>query len=134
MLRPEPQPDESGAQPVRTSVAKSRRALSKYERVLTPEEAYQSGVQKMIVQDLERTEEENKELRVFREMYYGASKTVAEGWREAQTRDCVGGAVHWVHCIWVRCRRVCFRTLVFPAGGLAAPDRWVAGYAVGDRG
>ena len=71
------QPDESGAQPVRAGAPKARKALSRISRTLTDVEICQSGVQKMIVQDLERIEEENKELRGFRDKYYESARTVA---------------------------------------------------------
>jgi hypothetical protein len=77
MPRLEQQPDESGAQPVRVGAPKAKKALSRIDRALTPEEIHQSGVQKMIVQDLERIEGENKELRGFRDKYYDVAQRVA---------------------------------------------------------
>jgi hypothetical protein len=77
MAKPELQPDESGATPVRPGVPRAKRALSRLKRELTQEEICQPGVQKMLLEDLERVEGENKELRVFRDKYYETSLNVA---------------------------------------------------------
>jgi hypothetical protein len=77
MEKPEPQTDESGALPVRISASKPKRALSRLKRELTEDEIFQPGVQKMILEDQERIEGENRELRVFRNRFYDASLRVA---------------------------------------------------------
>jgi uncharacterized membrane-anchored protein len=71
------QPDESGAFPVRTGAPKTRKALSRLKRELTEVEISQPGVQKMILEDQERIEGENRELRIFRDKFYEVSLRVA---------------------------------------------------------
>jgi hypothetical protein len=68
------QPDEVGAKPVSTQELKSRRALSRLKRELTDEELSSSGVQKLLLDLLERTEEENSALKSFRDGYYESDK------------------------------------------------------------
>lgn len=70
----ENQPDETGAEPVTANAPKSRRALSHLKRELTDEELGSSGVQKMLLEMLERAEEENIDLKSFREKYYQLDK------------------------------------------------------------
>jgi hypothetical protein len=77
MEKPQQQPDESGSTPVKVSAPKTRRAFSRLKRELTEEEMRESGVQKMILEDNERMEGENRELRAFRDRYYEASVKVA---------------------------------------------------------
>lgn len=72
----ETQPDEAGAQPVAANTPKSRRALSRLKRELTDEELGSSGVQKMLLESLERAEEENSDLKSFRDKYYQADKLI----------------------------------------------------------
>jgi hypothetical protein len=71
----ETQPDEAGAVPVSgTNSPKSRRALSRLKRELTDEELSSAGVQKMLLEYLARAEEENEELKTFRDKYYHVDK------------------------------------------------------------
>src|SRR4051794_275993 len=74
---PETQPDESGAQPVAAPTSKSRRALSRLKRELTEEELATSGVQKMLLEEIERVQEEVNELRLLQAQYHTADKAVA---------------------------------------------------------
>jgi hypothetical protein len=97
LSRLEQQPDEFGAQPVRVGSPKAKKALSRIDRALNPEEIHQSGVQKMIVQDLERIEDENKELRRFRDDYYGVAQRVAV--LEAKRKHAIGWEVLSTGCI-----------------------------------
>jgi hypothetical protein len=73
------QPDEVGAVPVSgtNSPKVSRRALSRLKRELTDEELSSAGVQKMLLESLARAEEENEELKTFRDKYYGADKQLS---------------------------------------------------------
>jgi hypothetical protein len=70
----EVQPDEAGAQPVLLQEPKARRALARLKRELTDDELSSTGVQKMLLDSLERAEEEVAELRRFRDQYYEADK------------------------------------------------------------
>lgn len=70
----QPQPDETGARPVDTPLPKSRKALAGVQRELSQEDLASPGVQKMLIEELERAEEENIELRAFREKFHGADK------------------------------------------------------------
>ena len=80
------QPDESGAKPVQTPILKSRKALSRLKRELTEEDLSTPGVQKMLVEELERAEEENNDLKSFRDRFHIAntdlavSKQKLKGW------------------------------------------------------
>lgn len=72
-----PQPDERGALPVDAPLLKSRKALARVPRELAPEDLANPGVQKMLIEELERAEEETTELKGFREKFYGADKDLA---------------------------------------------------------
>jgi len=81
------QPDETGAQPVQAQTRKARRALSRITRELTQEDLSQAGVQKMLVEELERAEEENSDLESFREKFHSVDKDLSvsnqklKGWK-----------------------------------------------------
>jgi hypothetical protein len=70
-------PDESGAHIVTASVQKSRRALSRLTRELDDADLTNPGVVKMLLQEVERLDEENADLKSFRERYFTADKTLA---------------------------------------------------------
>jgi hypothetical protein len=74
MLADEVQPSEAGAQPVPLQEPKVRRVLSRLKRELTDDELSSTGVQKMLLDSLERAEEEVAELRAYRDKYYEADK------------------------------------------------------------
>jgi hypothetical protein len=69
MTIPEP-PDESGAQPVEEATPKARRSLSRIKRELSDEELSTSGVQKMLIDEVERLDDENRALQRYRDRYY----------------------------------------------------------------
>jgi hypothetical protein len=71
------QPDETGARPVQVQLPKTRKALARLKRELSDEELATPGVQKMLVEELERVEEENIDLRAFREKFHEAERRVA---------------------------------------------------------
>jgi hypothetical protein len=71
------QPDEQGAQPVEALIPKTRKALSRVKRELSEEDLATPGVQKMLIEELERAEEENNELKAFRDKFYVADKDLA---------------------------------------------------------
>lgn len=77
MRRAEAQPEEIGALPIRQATPKGRKALARLKRELTEDEASQPGVHKMIVEELERVEGENRELRGFRDKFHEVDKRVA---------------------------------------------------------
>jgi hypothetical protein len=69
------QPDESGSKPIAAEDApKTRRALARLKRELSDEELSHPGVQKLLLDTIERTEEENVALRSFRERYHESDK------------------------------------------------------------
>jgi hypothetical protein len=69
------QPDESGSKPITPEdVPKSHRALSRLKRELSDDELSSWGVQKLLLDYLERAGEENAELKPFREKYHQADK------------------------------------------------------------
>jgi len=70
----EVQPEEAGASPVSSQEPKARRALSRLKRELTDDELASPGVQKLLLDLLERTEEENSALKRFRDQYYQSDK------------------------------------------------------------
>jgi hypothetical protein len=70
----EVQPDEAGAKLVSSQEPKARRALSRLKRELTDEELSSPGVQKLLLDSLERAEEENTDLKSFRDRYYDSDK------------------------------------------------------------
>jgi hypothetical protein len=74
MQTEENQPDELGSQPVAAESPKTRRALSRVKRELTDAELGSTGVQKMLLESLAVAEEENSDLRSFRNKYYQADK------------------------------------------------------------
>jgi hypothetical protein len=77
MNESELQPDETGASPVQVPIPKKRKALARLKRELNDEELATPGVQKMLVEELERVEEENIELCKFREKFFAADKELA---------------------------------------------------------
>jgi len=74
MASNEVQPDEVGAEPVSISEPKVRRALASLKRELTDEELASPGVQKLLLDLLQRAEEENVALKRFRDKYYESDK------------------------------------------------------------
>lgn len=82
----EVQPDDSGAKPVSSQEPKTRRALSRLKRELTDEELNSSGVPKLLLDSLERAEEENAELKSFRDKYYESDKQKAILGEKLKTR------------------------------------------------
>lgn len=74
MADKETQPDEAGAEPVLQREPKVRRALASVKRELTDEELASPGVQKLLLDMLQRAEEENAALKPFRDKYYEADK------------------------------------------------------------
>ena len=87
---PQSQPDETGAKPVAEPLPKVRKALSRLKRELSEEELATPGVQKMLVEELERVEDENNDLKTFREKFHTADKDLAianqklKGWRSME--------------------------------------------------
>ena len=73
----QPQPDEVGARPVDAPLPKSRKALARVQRELSQEDLATPGVQKMLIEELERAEEENNELKMFRDKFYTSDKELA---------------------------------------------------------
>lgn len=78
------QPDEAGSNPVITDESpKSRRAFASVTRELSDEDLRSAGVQKLLLDYLERAESENAGLRSFREKFYQAQTRI--GVLEAKT-------------------------------------------------
>jgi hypothetical protein len=70
----ENQPDEVGSEPIAAELPKSHRALSRLKRELTDDELGSSGVQKMLLELLQRAEDDNADLTPFREKYHLTDK------------------------------------------------------------
>jgi hypothetical protein len=105
------QPDEIGAQPVQLQEPKSRRAFSRLKLELTDEELSSPGVPKMLVDLLTQAEQENSDLRPYREKYYEADKQRATLQERLKTRVAIevvslgtlaigGLALGYVHDAW----------------------------------
>ena len=114
------QPDETGAKPVQTPILKSRKALSRLKRELSEEDLSTPGVQKMLVEELERAEEENNELKTFRDKFNTADKELAvskeklKGWTSLEM-------------ISTACIAVGAAALVYvPEAWKNQPDGWIA--------
>jgi hypothetical protein len=73
----DPQPDETGAQPVASHQAKSRKALSRVIRELTDPELASPGVQKMLIEELEEAQEKSRELESYRDRYHEEARRAA---------------------------------------------------------
>ncbi len=114
------QPDESGAKPVETPVFKTRKALSRLKRELSEDDLATPGVQKMLVEELERAEEENRELEAFRNKFYTADKNLAVS-EEKQK--------HWLsmEIISTGCIAIGAAALVYvPEAWKTQPNGWIA--------
>jgi hypothetical protein len=70
-------PDDSGAHVVSANAQKARRALSRLTRELDDADLTNPGVVKMLLQEVERLDEENANLKNFREKYFTADKILA---------------------------------------------------------
>lgn len=70
------QPNETGSKPtvVPEDVPKARRALSRLKRELSDDDLGSPGVQKMLLDYLERAEDENESLKSFREKFHQVDK------------------------------------------------------------
>lgn len=80
------QPDESGAHRVETQIPKTRRVLSRVEREISEKDLGTPGVQKMLIDDLERAEEEKNDLKMFRDKFYTADKELAVATEKLKSR------------------------------------------------
>jgi hypothetical protein len=74
MPHDENQPDEVGSQPIAAEAPKAHRAFSRLKRELTDEELGSSGVHKLLLELLQRAEEDNVDMKPFRDRYYQADK------------------------------------------------------------
>lgn len=77
MTGPEIQPEESGARPTTAPTQKARKALSHLKRELSDDDLAQQGVQKLLIDKLDEVEEENVELRGYRERFHDTDKRLA---------------------------------------------------------
>jgi len=74
----ESQPDDTGARPTPPQqISKIGRALSNVKRELSDEELSSPGVQKMLLNELERLWRENEELSGYRNEFHEADKKVS---------------------------------------------------------
>ena len=86
MSAQEPQPDETGAVAAPAPAPKSRRALSGLKRELTDEELSSTGTQKMLLEELERLNEDNSVMKGYRDDFYRVDRDRAV-LREQQKRN-----------------------------------------------
>jgi serine phosphatase RsbU (regulator of sigma subunit) len=120
MARAQQQPDESGATPVNIVGPKSRRVFSRLKRELTQDEMCEPGVQKMILQDHERIEGENRELQAFRDKYYDASAKLAV--LETERRRSVAWEVLSSGCLAIGAAAIGFAPVMWSS----QPGGWYA--------
>lgn len=71
------QPEDTGAVNSQVPLTKTRRALSALKRELTNEELSSTGVQKMLLDELERLTEQNEYLSAYRDNFFRADKDFA---------------------------------------------------------
>lgn len=111
MANKEIQPDELGAEPISTATPKTRRALSRLKRELSEEELGTTGVQKMLIAEVERLDEENGTLVDFRDKYYDLRADLAvatQKERQGQAAEVIssacialgGAALGYVPAVW----------------------------------
>lgn len=120
MATNELQPDEAGAKLVSTPEPKARRALSLLKRELTDEELASSGVQKLLLDALERAAEENEELKPFRDRYYQSDKQRAILDEKLKTR--VALEIISTGCIAIGAAAIVYAPVAWehqPDGGIA---------------
>jgi hypothetical protein len=86
MATSQSQPDESGSQRVETQIPKTRKALSQVKRELSEADLATSGVQKMLIDDLERAEDEISDLKTFRDKFYTTDTELAVSKEKLKTR------------------------------------------------
>lgn len=70
-------PDENGAVPVSSQEPKSRKTFARIRVELSDEELASPGVQKMIVEELGRSQEIISSMENFREKFYEVDKSLA---------------------------------------------------------
>ena len=76
-LSPELTPDESGAIPITNQDPKTRKTFSRIKIELSDEELASPGVQKMIVEELGRSQDMLSSMESYRERYHQADKQLA---------------------------------------------------------
>jgi hypothetical protein len=116
----EVQPDEVGAQPIPLQEPKARRAFSRLKRELTDEELTSPGVQKMILDSLERSEEEAAELKRFRDKFYESDKR--NGVLEERFRTKIALEVISTGCVAIGAASLVYA----PEAWKSQPDGWFA--------
>ena len=116
----EPQPDEAGAQPVAPPVPKARKALSRLKRELSDDELSSPGVQKLLVEELERVEEEKRELEKYRDKYHTTDRQVAV--LEEKLKRTLAGEVLSSGCLTIGAAALGYA----PAVWSAQPTGWIA--------
>jgi len=70
-------PEDSAATPIDDVGEVKRRVFSRITRELTEEELGTTGVQKLLIDEIEKTGAENVELRQFRDRYYQTERELA---------------------------------------------------------
>ncbi|NOT07800.1 MAG: hypothetical protein HOP28_06305 [Gemmatimonadales bacterium] len=92
----EPKPPQPGEVPV---VAKSRQSLARVRRELSDEELGSPAIQRMLIDEIERLERENDDLKGMREQYHQSDKRVAS--LEQQCKRSLAGEVLFGTCLTV---------------------------------
>lgn len=114
------QPDETGAKQVDVPIPKARKALARLKRELSDEDLANPGVQKMLVAELDRMEEENSDLSTFRTKYFDTDKRVAVLDEKLKTWTAM-------EIISTGCIAVGAAALVYaPEAWKCQPDGWIA--------
>src|SRR4051812_39755355 len=92
-------PEEWGAQPLAVERQKGRKALSRLKRELSEDELSSTGVQKMLLEEIERIEEDRARLTEYRDKFYASDKEVAI--LKQQAKQSLAGEMVFGACLTV---------------------------------
>lgn len=92
-------PTEDGISAGPESAAKGRRSLSKIRRELSDDELSSPAVQRMLIDEIERLERENTDLREFRDRFYSADKKAAL--LEERSKKLLSGEIIFGACLTI---------------------------------
>jgi hypothetical protein len=113
-------PEEDGAQPLPSAEHKSRKALSRLKRELSDEELSSPGVQKLLVEELEKLEHDCALAHEYRDRFYAADKEVAI--LKVQQKKSLSGEIIFGGCLAVGAAALGYA----PAVWAQQPSGWIA--------
>jgi hypothetical protein len=114
------QPEEHGAQPLVPTSNKNRKALSRLKRELSDDELSSPGVQKMLVEEIERIESEVNRLAEYRDRYYASDKEVAL--LKEQRKKSLSGEIIFGGCLAVGAAALGYAPAVWDS----QPTGWIS--------